>query len=204
MLFQEESGRQQLGASLNISSPSYAAKWVTLLADDCHLDAGRWGGGGWGRTFDQHPLVFFLLCVVVGCPLSWSKTNGSRVTNWVGFELLLVEHSLGLCERPAAWVMKWARDTAPVNVVHVRSFERGIRQARLRHQSSGTSSAVPRSTVFVHFVFSNGCGASCTSVRCFLPQAHCSVCRAGATQPVRSDVQGRRAGTSCGRIRRRT
>ena len=47
-----------------------------------------------------------------------------RVAVWrTGFELLLLEHSLGPTERPAAWVMKWARDTAPVDVFHVRSFE---------------------------------------------------------------------------------
>ena len=49
----------------------YVATWVTLLPDDCHLDAG-------GQNFRPTPLVFFLLCVVVGCPLSWSKTNGGR------------------------------------------------------------------------------------------------------------------------------
>ena len=45
------------------------------------------------------------------------------MTNWVGFELLLKEHALGLTERKAAWVVKWARETAATRVIHVRAFE---------------------------------------------------------------------------------
>ena len=68
-----------------------------LLADDYHVEVG-------GAHFRPALLVFFLLCEVLGCPLSWTKTNGGTVTNWVGFELLLKEHALGLTERRAAWV----------------------------------------------------------------------------------------------------
>ena len=66
-------------------------------------------------------------------------------------------------------------------------FRVGIRQARLRHQCS-TSSAVPRSTVFVHFIFSSGCGASCACVRCVLPQVQ-----------IRGDDERGRMGTASGR-----
>ena len=60
----------------------YASSWVLLLADDYHTEMG-------GRHFRPALLVFFLLCDVVSCPLSWSKTSGGLTTNWVGFELLL-------------------------------------------------------------------------------------------------------------------
>ena len=97
----------------------YATTWIMLLADDYHVEVG-------GKHFRPALLVFFLLCEVVGCPLSWNKTNGGTVTNWVGFELLLKEHALGLTERRAAWVVKWARETASAAVVHVRAFEEAL------------------------------------------------------------------------------
>ena len=97
----------------------YATTWIMLLADDYHVEVG-------GKHFRPALLVFFLLCEVVGCPLSWNKTNGGTVTNWVGFELLLREHALGLTERRAAWVVKWARETASAAVVHVRAFEEAL------------------------------------------------------------------------------
>ena len=90
-----------------------------LLADDYHVAVG-------GAHFRLALLVFFLLCEVLVCPLSWNETNGGTVTNWGGFELLLKEHALGLTERRAAWVVKWARETAAAKVIHVRSFEEAL------------------------------------------------------------------------------
>ena len=58
----------------------YATTWIMLLADDYHVEVG-------GPHFRPALLVYFLLCEVLGCPLSWNKTNGGTVTNWVGFEL---------------------------------------------------------------------------------------------------------------------
>ena len=58
--------------------------------------------------------------------LSAHKTNGGTVTNWVGFELLLKEHALGLTERRAAWVVEWARETAAARVIHVRAYEEAL------------------------------------------------------------------------------
>ena len=97
----------------------YATTWIVPLADDYHVEVG-------GAHFRLAILVFFLLCEVLGCPLPWNKTNGGTVTNWVGFELLLREHALGLTERRAAWVVKLTRDTAAARVVHVRAFEEAL------------------------------------------------------------------------------
>ena len=80
-----------------------------LLADDYHVEVG-------GAHFRPALLVFFLLCEVLGCPLSWNKTNGGTVTNWVSFDLLLKEHALG----------KWTCETAASRVVHVRAFEEAL------------------------------------------------------------------------------
>ena len=100
----------------------YASSWVLLLADDYHIEIG-------GRHFRPALLVFFLLCDVVCCPLSWSKTSGGLITNWVGFELLLKEHALGLSERRAAWFVSWDRKTANSKVVQIRYFEEALGRA---------------------------------------------------------------------------
>ena len=97
----------------------YATTWIMLLADDYHVEVG-------GSHFRPALLVFFLLCEALGCPLSWNKTNGGTVTSWAGFELLLKEHALGLTERRAAWVVKWARETTAAKVTHVRAFEEAL------------------------------------------------------------------------------
>ena len=74
-----------------------------------------------GKIFDKHHS-----CSSSSACSSAAHSRGTRPTEAVwrtGFKLLLLEPSLGLSERPAAWVMKWARDTAPVDVFHARSFE---------------------------------------------------------------------------------
>ena len=74
---------------------SRATTWHLLVADDYHLEAG-------GAEYRSALLVFFVLCAVVGVPLSWSKTAGGDVVSWVGFELLHRSHQLGISEKRAA------------------------------------------------------------------------------------------------------
>ena len=51
-----------------------ATTWIMLLADDYHVEVG-------GPHLRPALLVFFLLCEVLGCLLSWNKTSGRTVTN---------------------------------------------------------------------------------------------------------------------------
>ena len=53
-----------------------------LVADDFLLECG-------GPAYRRGSLTFFVLCAVIGAPLSWHKTSGGDVLVWVGFELLL-------------------------------------------------------------------------------------------------------------------
>ena len=92
---------------------------MLLLADDYHVEVG-------GAHFRPALLVFFSLCEVLGCPLSWNETNGGTVTNWAGFKPLLKEHALVLTERRAAWVVKWAREIAAARAIHVRVAEEAL------------------------------------------------------------------------------
>ena len=56
---------------------STATTWHMLVADDYLLDCG-------GAACRRGLLTFFVLCAVVGVPLSWHKTSGGDVLVWVG------------------------------------------------------------------------------------------------------------------------
>ena len=61
-----------------------AQTWHMLVADDNLLEA------SWHS----------LCCVQCQVPpLSWNKTSGGDVVSWVGFELLLRSHKLGMSQR---------------------------------------------------------------------------------------------------------
>ena len=96
-----------------------AYTWHMLVADDYHLDA----GGANCRTALFH---FFTLCATANVPLSWSKTAGSDVVSWVGFELLHRKRVLGITQRRADWLTKWSREVAAAPLVNVASFEGGL------------------------------------------------------------------------------
>ena len=71
-------------------------------------------------------LFFFVLCAVVGVPLSWHKTCGGDTLVWVGFELLLRSRCVGISARRAEWFVRWAGSVASSPTVHMGSFEEGL------------------------------------------------------------------------------
>ena len=97
----------------------YATTWIMLLADDCHVEV---GGAHFGLLF------WCSSCCArfSGAHCRGTRRMAERRPIWVGFELLLKEHALGLTERRAAWVVKWARETAAAKVIHVRVFEEAL------------------------------------------------------------------------------
>ena len=68
-------------------------------------------------------LFFFVLCAVVGVPLSWHKTCGGDTLVWVGFELLLRSRCVGISARRAEWFVRWAESVASSPTIHMGSFE---------------------------------------------------------------------------------
>ena len=96
-----------------------AHTWHLLVADDYHLDAG-------GRAYRAALVVFFVLCAVAGVPLSWHKTAGGDTVSWIGFELLHRSHRLGISERRAAWFVRWTKEVADSEHVHMTKFEEGL------------------------------------------------------------------------------
>ena len=54
-------------------------------------------------------ISFFVLCSVLGVPLSWKKTAGCDTVSWVG--LLHRSYKIGLSERRSQWFQRWTRET---------------------------------------------------------------------------------------------
>ena len=96
-----------------------ADTWHLLVADDYHLESS-------GPEYRPALLVFFVVCVVTGIPLSWPKTAGGDVVTWVGFELLHSSYQLGISQRRADWFVRWTRTTTEQKTVHMASFEEGL------------------------------------------------------------------------------
>ena len=112
-----------------------------------------------GQHFRRAILENFVLSVVIGCPPSWNKTHGGPVTNWVGSEIFLREHSLRLTERRASWVARHAaRQTAASKV---RSFE------ALSKLVFATARSFPCCTG------AEGCKQGSVVLRGFLLEVHC-------------------------------
>ena len=75
-----------------------------LVADDYLLESR-------GPGYRIGLLLFFVLCAV-GVPLSRHKTCGEDTLVWVGFEILLRSHSVGISSRRAEWFVRWAEKVA--------------------------------------------------------------------------------------------
>ena len=85
--------------------------------------AHTWHGGANYLTALFH---FFTLCATANVFLSWSKTAGSDVVSWEGFELLHRTRILGITQRRADCLTKWSRDVAAAPLVNMASFEEGL------------------------------------------------------------------------------
>ena len=108
----------ELGRLTQCLASDRAQTWH-MVADDYHLEAG-------GQSYRFALLCFFVLCLVVGVPLSRHKTSSGDSVVWVGFELLHQTRHLGISQRRAEWFMKWAREVAAMEFVHVTRFEEGL------------------------------------------------------------------------------
>ena len=90
--------------------------WHMVVADDYQLESG-------GQEYRTGFVAFFVLCSVVGVPLSWAKTAGGDTVTWVGLELLHRSRHLGTSQRRAERFVTWARKIATAETVHMARFE---------------------------------------------------------------------------------
>ena len=89
-----------VGRLVQYLSADTSTSWHMLVADDYLLESG-------GPEYRVGLLLFFVLCAVVGVPLSWHKTCGGDTLVWVGFELLLRSRCVGISARRAEWFVRW-------------------------------------------------------------------------------------------------
>ena len=108
-----------VGRLLQYISADTCTSWHMLVADDYLLESG-------GPGYRVGLLLFFVLCAVVGLPLSWHKTCGGDTLVWVGFEILLRSRSVGISSRRAEWFVRWAVSVADSRTVHMSTFEEGL------------------------------------------------------------------------------
>ena len=71
-------------------------------------------------------MSFFVLTAVLGVPLSWHTTLDGDILVWVGFELLLESHKIGIAQRRAEWFVRWTAEIAAASTVHIKAFEEGL------------------------------------------------------------------------------
>ena len=96
-------------------------------------------------------LGFLWLLTILEVPIKWTKVVGGFTFAWVGYEVLLREHALGISERRAAWLDGWLRDLISIRTVGIgrREIPRRTREGRLRLRSAGLREAIPSSAL--HF-----------------------------------------------------
>ena len=99
-----------------------AQLWATLVADDLKLEVSG-GAFAWGLLTALWTLLVF------DFPLKWSKVRGGLDFPYVGYRLLLKEHSLGVSESRAAWLVSWMEKSAAEAVVHVGRFGEALGRA---------------------------------------------------------------------------
>ncbi len=64
--------------------------------------------------------------VVLGFPISWEKIQGGDSMAWVGYELLLKEHALGLSASRASWCVEWLRRLLRDGSARMSDFRAGL------------------------------------------------------------------------------
>ena len=110
--------------------PPGALFWGMVLADDYKFEAA-------GPDFVENLLIAVLAAEVLGYPWSWGKLRGGTEFCWVGYQLHLKVHALGLSEGRAAWLRGWLASLLKDRVVLIRDFGCGLGQGGVCVRSLG-------------------------------------------------------------------
>ena len=89
--------------------------WQLLFADDV-----LWSSKGIDGIRSSVLCLFIMVFLGVRC--SWSKVHGGFTFTWVGMEICLVDHSLGLSEARAAWLVNWIGEALRTKGVYIRDL----------------------------------------------------------------------------------
>ena len=93
--------------------------WIFLYSDDWLFFTG-------GSRWKEGAVLPLFLLRVLGLPLSWKKVNCGRVVGWIGLEINLREHAMGLSARRAAWVAGWLGKTLVAGEVKVSELAQAV------------------------------------------------------------------------------
>jgi len=89
-----------IGRLLHYVLGEAVALWVMVLADDFKLEIT-------GGRFAEGLLSALWLLILLEVPISWEKVRGGTLFTWVGYELNLRSHTLGLARSRAQWLCDW-------------------------------------------------------------------------------------------------
>ena len=106
-----------------------AVTWIMLVADDFHLETS-------GADYRTGLITFFVICSLLGVPLSWPKTSDGDTLTWVGFEMLHRSCRLGISRPRAEWFCRWCQETPRAESVNMSSFEKGL--GRITYVAGGS------------------------------------------------------------------
>ncbi len=91
--------------------------WLLLMADDLKAESTS-------ARPEISVLFVVLVLIVLGVPLSWHKSQGGQVIQWIGYEVHLAQLALGISQRRASWcvdfLLQLARD-GQADIGQVRS-----------------------------------------------------------------------------------
>ncbi len=107
-------GGAAVRAAHYVADPA-AELWLLLMADDLKAESTS------SRPAQSivSLLIFFRL---ISLPISWNKIQGGSVIQWIGYELHLDHHSLGITARRAAHAVAWLRRIIRDRRVKVAEF----------------------------------------------------------------------------------
>ena len=93
--------------------------WILLFADDYALIA-------FGPKAITGLLACLWLLAILEVPVSWKKGRGGVAFDWIGLQIVLRGFRIGLSERRAEWVIRWALDTVASREVVIQEFGEAV------------------------------------------------------------------------------
>jgi len=96
--------------------------WLMLLADDFKFEVA-------GGDYASHLLTALWVLILLRVPISWEKVRGGTRFPWVGYELDLARHTLGLSQSRAQWLCDWMDKVCADGTVLIADFVAALGRA---------------------------------------------------------------------------